>query len=104
MYAALGPLLRKYLSLPRWHSIPTEKVLVTSMVTHISIEVWIADYCACGGRDKKQHTRDDSLIDLSPQVWRALGVRTNPKNGVRYAIVDGKSVPWTNKIEIRFIP
>jgi hypothetical protein len=74
------------------------------MITHISIEVWVADYCACGGGDKKQNTRDDSLIDLSPQVWKALGVRTNPKNGVRYAIVNGKSVPWKNTIEIRFLP
>ena len=102
MYAALGPRLRKYLNLPAWHTIPTQKLLIISTHSGKWVEVWIADYCACHGADRKQGTRDDSLIDLSPQVWAALG-----------AYEGGKIPKWPyanttpgfkNTIEIRFIP
>jgi hypothetical protein len=95
MYAALGPKLRKYLDIPKWHTIPSKQIMVTSLVTGISVMVWIADYCDC-----RQGTKDpsnDSLIDLSPQVWAALG-----------AYKDGHSLPnvkgWNNSIEVRFVP
>jgi hypothetical protein len=102
MYAALGPRLRKYLNIPAWHTIPTQKLLIISTHSGKWVEVWIADYCACHGADRKQGTRDDSLIDLSPQVWAALG-----------AYKGGKIPKWPyanttpgfkNTIEIRFIP
>lgn len=102
MYAALGPRLRKYLNLPAWHTVPTQKLLIISKHTGKWVEVWIVDYCACHGADKKQGTRDDSLIDLSPEVWAALG-----------AFRGGKIPKWPyanttpgfkNNIEVRFIP
>lgn len=99
MYGALGPKLRKIIGeqMPSWHFRPIHTVLVTSLATGKSVEVWIADYCACGGSDKKQNTKDDPLIDLSPQVWAALGAY---KDGHHPPNVKG----WTNSIEVRFIP
>lgn len=102
MYAALGPRLRKYFAAPRWHTIPTQKLLIISTHTGKSVEVWIADSCTCHGADRKEGTWDDSLIDLSPEVWAALG-----------AFKDEKIPPWPyanttpgfkNTIEIRFLP
>lgn len=102
MYAALGPRLRKHLNLPAWHTIPTQKLLIISTHTGKSVEVWIADYCACHGADKKQGTRDDSLIDLSPQVWAALGAF---KNGKIPKWPYANTTPgFKNTIEVRFIP
>lgn len=99
MYAALGPWLRQRIAsqIPRWHALPTHKVLVTSVHSGKSVVVWVADFCLCYGRDHKQNTKDDSLIDLSPQVWAKLGAFRNGKNGQR---ISG----WKNTIEVRFIP
>ena len=102
MYAALGPFLRKHLKIPPWHTIPNEKILIISTHTGKFVEVWIADYCACHGADGIQGTKDDSLVDLSPEVWAALG-----------AFKDNKIPPWPyanttpgfkNTIEVRFFP
>jgi len=87
---------------PRWHTIPNEKILIISTHTGKFVEVWIADYCACHGADRIQGTKDDSLVDLSPEVWAALG-----------AFKDNKIPPWPyanttpgfkNTIEVRFFP
>ena len=102
MYAALGPRLRKYLNLPAWHTVPTQKLLIISTHTGKSVEVWISDYCACHGADRKQGTRDDSLIDLSPEVWAALGAFKGGKiPGWPYA---NTTPGFKNTIEVRFIP
>ena len=102
MYAALGPRLREHLKLPGWHTVPNQKLLIISTHTGKSVEVWIADYCACHGADRKQGTRDDSLIDLSPEVWAALGAY---KNGKIPRWPYANTTPgFKNTIEVRFIP
>jgi hypothetical protein len=90
MYAALGPLLRKRIGdqMPVWHGIPQHKVLVTSLQTGISVEVWIADYCDCRQNKPNGPAAAWSLIDLSPQVWEALGRKGKPGG----------------KIEVRYLP
>jgi hypothetical protein len=90
MYAALGPLLRKRIGdqMPGWHGVPQHKVLVTSLQTGISVEVWIADYCDCRQRHPNGPASAWSLIDLSPQVWEALGRKGKPGG----------------KIEVRYLP
>lgn len=99
MYAAIGPELRRIIGeqMPRWHTLPNKKLLITSMATHRSVEVWIADYCDCRQNRPKGPSSAWSLVDLSPQVWAALGAY---KNGHSGANVKG----WTNAIEVRFIP
>jgi len=99
LYAAIGPYLRQRLQgqMPRWHQIPTHKLLITSLITGLSVEVWIVDYCACGGGDKKQGTSDDPLVDLSPQVWDKLGAYKDNRGGPN---IKG----WSNRIEVRFLP
>jgi len=75
MYAAIGPLLRKHIAdqMPAWHGVPQHKLLITSMETGISVEVWIADYCDCRQKHPSGPSSAWSLVDLSPQVWKALG-------------------------------
>jgi hypothetical protein len=83
--------------MPRWHGIPQFKVRVRSLATGRSVEVWIVDYCACGGGDKKQNTGDDPLIDLSPWVWAELGAYKNGHSGPN-------TKGWNNNIEVSFQP
>lgn len=99
MYAAIGPLLRKQIGwqMPGWHGVPQHKVLVTSLVSGKSVEVWIADFCDCRQRHPHGPSSAWSLIDLSPQVWAALGAY---KSGVGGPNVSG----WNNRIEVRFLP
>lgn len=99
MYAAIGPYLRKRIAeqMPLWHQIPTHKLLITSLVTHKSVEVWVVDYCDCRQRHPDGPASSWSLVDLSPQVWAALGAYKNGKNG---ANIKG----WENAIEVRFLP
>jgi len=99
MYAALGPYLRKSIAeqMPLWHQIPTHKLLITSLVTHKSVEVWVVDYCDCRQRHPDGPASAWSLVDLSPQVWAALGAYKNGRNGQN---VKG----WKNTIEVRFLP
>jgi hypothetical protein len=75
MYAAIGPLLRKRIAdqMPAWHGVPQHKLLITSLETGISVEVWIADYCDCRQKHPNGPSSAWSLVDLSPQVWKALG-------------------------------
>lgn len=101
MYAALGPRLRKYLNIPAWHTIPTGKLLIISTHSGKWVEVWIADSCDCR-QGTPSNPYDDSLIDLSPQVWSALGAY---KNGKVPAWPFKPTTPgWRNDIEVRFIP
>jgi hypothetical protein len=90
MYAALGPLLRKRIGgqMPGWHGVPQHKVLITSLQTGISVEVWIADYCDCRQSHPNGPASAWSLIDLSPQVWEALGRKGKPGG----------------QIEVRYLP
>jgi len=101
MYAALGPRLRKYLGIPAWHTIPSGKLLVISTHSGKWVEVWIADSCDCR-QGTPGNSYDDSLIDLSPQVWAALGAY---KNGKVPSWPFKPTTPgWRNDIEVRFIP
>jgi hypothetical protein len=68
-YGAAGPALREI--------VPSKykgryQILVTSTLTKRSIYVDVVDWCGCtaGTSDPS----DDRIIDLSPNVWRALGV------------------------------
>lgn len=99
MYAALGPELRRIIGeqMPQWHTLPNRKLLITSMATQKSVEVWIADYCDCRQNRPAGPSSTWSLVDLSPQAWAALGAYRNGHSGAR---VKG----WTNAIEVRFIP
>lgn len=101
MYAALGPRLRKHLSIPAWHTIPSRKLLIISTHSGKWVEVWIADSCDCR-QGTPSNSYDDSLIDLSPQVWAALGAYKNDKVP---AWPFAPTTPgWRNDIEVRFIP
>jgi hypothetical protein len=99
MYAALGPELRRLIGeqMPQWHTLPSKRLLVTSLATRKSVEVWIADFCDCRQNHPDGPPSAWSLVDLSPQAWAALGAYKNGKGGAR---VKG----WTNAIEVRFIP
>lgn len=99
LYAAIGPYLRQRIGwqMPRWHQIPTHKLLITSLVTHKSVEVWIADYCDCRQQHNNGPSSAWSLVDLSPQAWEALGAYKSGHSG--------PNIPgWSNRIEVRFLP
>jgi hypothetical protein len=105
MYAALGPALRKIIGnqIPQWHTAPSNKILITSVETGISAEVWVADSCACGGSDQIAGTKDDRLIDLSPEAWKALGRVTwyDSKGNRHYKNLDGSK--WdTNAVIVKY--
>jgi hypothetical protein len=68
-YGAAGPELR---ALVPHRYLGRYRVLITSTLTGRSIYVDVVDYCSCKGR--VANPNDDRLIDLSPLVWRALGV------------------------------
>ncbi len=105
MYAALGPALRKLIGnqIPMWHTAPSNKILITSVETGIAVEVWIADSCGCGGNDRVAGTKDDRLIDLSPEAWAALGRVTwyDAKGKRHYKNADGSK--WnSNAVTIKY--
>jgi hypothetical protein len=68
-YGAAGPELR---ALVPHRYLGRYRVVITSTLTGRSIYVDVVDYCSCEGR--AADPADDRLIDLSPLVWRALGV------------------------------
>lgn len=105
MYAALGPALRKIIGdqIPAWHTAPSNKILIISVETGIAVEVWVADFCACGGNDQVAGTKDDRLIDLSPEAWEALGRVTwyDAKGRRHYKNADGSK--WdTNAVIVKY--
>ena len=69
-YGAAGPALRKIMG--HKYMMEPYAVTITSELTGRSVKVWVTDYCGCHGR--KNDPSDTRLIDLSPDVWDALGV------------------------------
>ena len=103
LYAALGPVLRERSAsqMPRWHTVPTHKLRITSLETGRSVEVWIADYCACTGYAVVDNKKVHPLVDLSPEAWKALGRVPNGKGGSMHT--DGRQ--WhSNWITVEYLP
>jgi hypothetical protein len=69
MYGAIGAEVRAF----KPHAWRTSwQVEVVSLLTGRSVIVQVVDECTCYGI--KADRTDDRLIDLSPEVWQALGV------------------------------
>lgn len=69
MYGAIGAEVRAFKP-HRWRT--SWQVQVVSLLTGRSVIVEVVDECTCYGI--KADRTDDRLIDLSPEVWQALGV------------------------------
>ncbi len=69
MYGAIGRELREFKP-HYWRT--SWNVEVVSLLTGRSVIVHVVDECTCYG--VKANPNDDRLIDLSPEVWQALGV------------------------------
>lgn len=70
LYGAIGAEVRAV----KQHYFQTEwLVRITSSLTGRQVIVQVVDECSCYGVRSVQG--DEPLIDLSPAVWRALGVR-----------------------------
>lgn len=77
-YAAAGRELRKMIQAlwpghRYWHQTPV-RARITNPKTGISVLVYITDICGCYSGTPKDRS-DDKIIDLSPEVFQALGVR-----------------------------
>ena len=70
MYGAIGATLRAY---KQHYWLTSWDVRVTSVLTGKSAIVHVVDECTCYGI--RSNPNDDPLIDLSPAVWHALGVK-----------------------------
>lgn len=87
-YAAPGPKLQELIRTmyPKWatyHRTPITAT-ITNPKTGKSMEVILADTCWCWSGTKD--TSDDKIIDLSPEVFRALGVPLS--RGIQKVIVE----------------
>jgi hypothetical protein len=69
MYGAIGAEVRAF---KQHHWRTAWQVEVVSLLTGRSVIVQVVDECTCYGI--KADRTDDRLIDLSPEVWQALGV------------------------------
>lgn len=69
LYGAIGAEVRAFKP-HRWRT--SWNVQVVSLLTGQSVIVQVVDECTCYGI--KADRTDDRLIDLSPEVWQALGV------------------------------
>lgn len=69
LYGAIGRELREFKP-HYWRT--SWNVEVVSLLTGRSVIVHVVDECTCYG--VKADPNDDRLIDLSPEVWQALGV------------------------------
>ena len=69
MYGAIGAEVRAFKP-HLWRT--SWQVEVVSLLTGRSVIVQVVDECTCYGI--KADRTDDRLIDLSPEVWQALGV------------------------------
>ena len=69
MYGAIGAEVRAFKP-HLWRT--SWQVEVVSLLTGRSVIVQVVDECTCYGI--KADRTDDRLIDLSPEVWAALGV------------------------------
>ena len=77
-YAAAGRELRKMIQAlwpghRYWHQTPV-RARITNLKTGLSVLVYITDICGCYSGTPKDRS-DDKIIDLSPEVFQALGVR-----------------------------
>jgi hypothetical protein len=69
LYGAIGAEVRAF----KPHAWRTSwNVEVVSLLTGRSVIVQVVDVCTCYGQ--RANPNDDRLIDLSPEVWQALGV------------------------------
>jgi hypothetical protein len=69
MYGAIGAEVRAF----KPHAWRTSwQVEVVSLLTGRSVIVQVVDVCTCYG--VRRNPDDQRLIDLSPEVWQALGV------------------------------
>jgi hypothetical protein len=76
-YAAAGQELRRMIEDMKpghryWHKTPV-LAKITNAKTGISVIVYITDTCGCYSGTPSDRS-DDKIIDLSPQVFQALGV------------------------------
>jgi rare lipoprotein A (peptidoglycan hydrolase) len=76
-YAAAGQELRRMIEAMKpghryWRKTPV-LAKITNAKTGISLIVYITDTCGCYSGTPKDRS-DDKIIDLSPQVFQALGV------------------------------
>lgn len=69
MYGAIGAEVRAFKP-HRWRT--SWNVQVVSLLTGRSVIVQVVDECTCYG--VRANPDDQRLIDLSPEVWAALGV------------------------------
>ena len=67
LYVAAGPALRKLVE-TKWRMKPRE-ILIESRATGLTVTAYVVDWCACHGGGKNER-----LVDLSPAIWKALGV------------------------------
>ena len=70
LYGAIGARIRA-VKQHYWRT--SWEVRITSLLTGKSVIVHVVDVCTCYG--VRSNPNDDPLIDLSPEVWGALGVR-----------------------------
>lgn len=69
LYGAIGAEVRAFKQ-HRWRT--SWQVEVVSLLTGRSVIVQVVDVCTCYG--VRRNPDDQRLIDLSPEVWQALGV------------------------------
>jgi hypothetical protein len=69
LYGAIGREVRAFKQ-HRWRT--SWNVEVISLLTGRSVIVHVVDVCTCYG--VRRNPDDQRLIDLSPEVWQALGV------------------------------
>ena len=69
-YIAAGPALRELIP-NKWLMKPVA-VRITSVLTGKSVIAYVVDWCSCGGYKKVKN--DTRVADLSPALFRALGL------------------------------
>lgn len=107
LYAALGPYLRSIIAsqMPKYHTIPSHKLRITSLETRIKVVVWIADYCKCNGYVVSDGKKIHPLVDLSPEAWAEMGREEYYINGKRYYRNAFTGEQWgSNWITVEYLP
>ena len=70
LYGAIGATVRAY---KQHYWLTSWEVKITSLITGKNVIVQVVDECTCYG--VRRDPNDNPLIDLSPAVWHALGVK-----------------------------
>jgi rare lipoprotein A (peptidoglycan hydrolase) len=88
-YAAAGQELRRMIEEMKpghryWRTTPV-RAKITNPKTGISVMVYITDTCGCYSGTPKDRS-DDKIIDLSPEVFQALGVPLG--RGIQRVVVE----------------